>query len=114
MRSLGYFVGVSPVYVRSLRVCLYTKVYSHFSRSLEEPLEDSFGYNVLAIALRSFFMPALRFVNLRMLSGVLGKGCLIVGLLRRPPIGGGGASSKVVSGWLSCPLQLCLAAVSAI
>ena len=43
------------------------------------------------------FMPALRLVILRMLSGEFGEVCSICGEVRRPPIWGS-PSSKVMSG----------------
>ena len=66
----------------------------------------------LLVCFISFLMPALRLVSFRMISGLFGRVCLILGHVRRPPIGGS-ASSNGVSGGVSPP-STALATLSAV
>ncbi len=63
------------------------------------------------VSLIDFLMPVLRLVIFWMVSGLSGDVCLILGHVRRPPMGGS-TSSNVMSGGIS-PSTTALAAVAA-
>ena len=85
------------------------EVCSCVSRCLEEPSEDSFGCDLLVVALISFLMPVFRLLIHFIVSGVFGD--VFFCQVRRPP-NEGSASSKVTSGGVATPSTTAHAGVS--